>query len=83
VLLWGAQDMLNVLQMFCPGSIEYEDVIQIYNHKELVNSCDILSIILMNVFGALVKPKSMNNHIKMPCLDLKVVFHMLSCSIKT
>jgi hypothetical protein len=51
--------------MFFPGPIEDEDVIQIYDHKIFfVNGCKISSIILMNVIGALVKPKGMTNHSK-------------------
>jgi len=33
------------------------------------------SIILMNVVGALVKPKGINNHLKLSSLDLSVFFH--------
>lgn len=35
VFLQGPQELLNVLQLFYPGSIEVEDVIQIYNHKRV------------------------------------------------
>jgi hypothetical protein len=51
--------------------------------KEFVNGHKISSIILMNVVGALVKPKGMTNHSKRPSLDLKVVFHTSVCSIGT
>jgi hypothetical protein len=33
VVFQGAQDLLNMLQMFLPIFFEYEDVIQIYDHK--------------------------------------------------
>jgi hypothetical protein len=35
VLSQGAQDLLDVLQMFFLGPTEYEDVIQIYDHKRV------------------------------------------------
>jgi hypothetical protein len=47
-----------------------------------VNGHKISSIILMNVIGALVKPKGMTNHSKRPSLDLKVVFHTSVDSIR-
>jgi hypothetical protein len=78
VLPHGVQDLLNVLQMLCPSSIEGEDVIQIYHHKIF---CELLQeIILINVFGALVKTKGMTNHSKIPYLDLKEIFHTKFCS---
>jgi hypothetical protein len=43
--------------------------------KEFVNGHKISSIILMNVFMELFKPKGMTNHSKRCSLDLKVVFH--------
>jgi hypothetical protein len=43
--------------------------------KEFVNGRNILSIICMNVVGALVKTKGMTNHSNMNSLKLKVVFH--------
>jgi hypothetical protein len=33
VFLYGAQDLLNMLQMFLPNFVEDEDVIYIYDHK--------------------------------------------------
>jgi hypothetical protein len=50
--------------------------------KEFVNDRRISSIILMNVDGALIKPKGNTNHSKRPSLDLKVVFHTSVCSIE-
>jgi hypothetical protein len=70
-----------VLQMFFPSFVEYEDVIQIYNHKRV---CEWLQDIIHHpheCFRALVKPKGMTNHSKRPSLDLKVVFHTSICSI--
>jgi hypothetical protein len=43
--------------------------------KELVNGLNTSSINLMKVAGAFVKPKGMTIHLKIPSLDLKVVFH--------
>ena len=43
--------------------------------KELVNGCNRLSIIIIKVVGAIVKPKGMTNHSKRPFIDLKAVFH--------
>jgi hypothetical protein len=43
--------------------------------KELVKGHRISSINLMKVFGEFVNPKGMTNHLKLSCLDLKVVFH--------
>jgi hypothetical protein len=51
--------------------------------KEFVNNFKISSIILINVVGALVKPKGMANHSKRPSLEFKVVFHTLVSSIGT
>jgi hypothetical protein len=49
--------------------------------KDFVKGNDISSITLMNVDGALVKPKDMTNHSKNPSLDLKEVFQTSLCSI--
>jgi hypothetical protein len=43
--------------------------------NDLVKALNTLSINLMKVVGAFVKPKGMTNHLKRPSLDLKVVFH--------
>jgi hypothetical protein len=47
------------------------------NTKELVKGLNTSSINLMKVIGAFVKTKGMRNHLKIPSLDLKVVFHTL------
>ena len=67
MLLQGALNLMNVLQMFHPSFVEDEDVKK-DDHK-------ILAIILINVVVALVDPKDMTNHSKIPHLDLKVIFH--------
>ena len=46
--------------------------------KEIVNGCNISSIILINVGVALVNPKGVTNHLKIPSLDFKVAFHTLT-----
>jgi hypothetical protein len=51
--------------------------------KVLVNGRRVLSIILMKVARAFVKPKGMTNHSKRPSFELKVVFHTSVCSIGT
>jgi hypothetical protein len=51
--------------------------------KEYVINYEILSIILINIVGALANPKDMTNHSKRPSLDLKVVLHTLVYSIGT
>jgi hypothetical protein len=43
--------------------------------KELVKGRNTSSINLMKVVGAFLRPKGMTNHLKIPYLDLKVVFH--------
>jgi hypothetical protein len=43
--------------------------------KDLVKGFNTLSINLMKVVGAFVKPKGLISHSKRPSLDLKVVFH--------
>jgi hypothetical protein len=66
--------------MFFPCSTEDEDVVQVHNHKYLVNGCKISSIIrIMNIVGTLGKSNNMTNQyrLKRPSLDLKVVFHTL------
>jgi hypothetical protein len=35
VMLQGAQDLLNMLQMYLLSFVEYADVIQIHNHKRV------------------------------------------------
>ena len=61
--------------MFCLIFAKDEDVIQICDHKKLMNDHKISSIILMKVVGELVKPKEMTNHSKRPYLNLKEIFH--------
>ena len=51
--------------------------------NELVNGCKMSSIILMKVVGAFVNPKGMTNHLKMPFLALKLVFHTSKGSMGT
>jgi hypothetical protein len=43
--------------------------------KELMKGLSTSSINLMKVVGEFVKTKSMTCHLKIPSLDLKVVFH--------
>ena len=51
--------------------------------NEFVNGHKMSSIILMKVAGALVNPKGMTNHSKMPSLALKAVFHTTKGLIST
>jgi hypothetical protein len=51
--------------------------------KELVKGRNMSSINLMKFFGEIVKPKGMTNHLKIPSLDLKVVFHTSFYSMGT
>jgi hypothetical protein len=75
VLLQSAQNLLNMLHVLLPSSVEDKDVIQIYHHKIVVKGLNTSSINLIKVVGAFVKPKGMTNHSKRPSLDLKFVFH--------
>jgi len=51
--------------------------------NELVKGHKISSIKLMKVVGAFVKPKGMTKNLKIPSLDLKVIFHTFVGSIGT
>jgi hypothetical protein len=64
LLQQGVQDLLNVLQMFFPSSIEDEDVIQIYDHKRV---CEQLQDIIHHPHECcrtICQPKGMTNHSK-------------------
>jgi hypothetical protein len=72
-----------MLQVFCPSLVVNEMSSRYTTTKVLVNGHRILSIILMKVVGAFVKPKGMTNHSKRPSFDLKAVFYTSVCSIGT
>jgi hypothetical protein len=72
-----------MLQVFHPSLVVDEDIIQYTTTKVLVNVYRISSIILMKIFGSFFKPKGMNNNLKRPSFDFKVVFHTTVCSMGT
>jgi hypothetical protein len=71
-----------MIQVFFPSIVVNENVIHITTTKLLVNGHRILSIILMKVVGAFVKPKGIKNHSKFPSVDFKVVLHTSVCFIE-
>ena len=62
------EDLLNVLQVFCPTLVEYEDIIQIYNHKGIGEGMqDVVHQPHESCWGI----HQAKEHDKRPFLDLK------------
>jgi hypothetical protein len=84
MLLKGAQNLLNVLQILFPSFVEYEDIIQIYNHKIICEWPQYIFHYPHELFWCINQAKRLDQPPKnFPSLDLKVIFHTLVFSIGT
>ena len=81
MLLESVKDLSNPSDMFFPSSTENQYSVEIDNDIYFNEWSRRSSIYLMNVVGALVKPKCMTNNSNNPSLVLKSIFHILVESI--